>query len=91
MALGPDLAAHLARVARYNERPEAPTAWRLEVHVSPDFLEGYRVDAWVNTACPRIAIEDVLQYKKPLLTPPEFEIVVGERAWEDYAFDEIRA
>ncbi len=59
--------------------------------VSPDFLEGYRVDAWVNTACPRIAIEDVLQYKKPLLTPQEFEIVLGERAWDDYAFDEIRA
>lgn len=59
--------------------------------VSPEFLEGYRVDAWVNTACPRIAIEDVLQYKKPLLTPPEFEIVLGERKWEDYAFDEIRA
>ncbi len=59
--------------------------------VSPDFLEGYRVDAWVNTACPRIAIEDVLQYKKPLLTPQEFEIVLGERKWEDYAFDEIRA
>ncbi len=59
--------------------------------VSPDFLEGYRVDAWVNTACPRIAIEDTLQYKKPFLTPQEFEIVLGERKWEDYAFDEIRA
>ncbi len=59
--------------------------------VSPDCLEGYRVDAWVNTACPRIAIEDVLQYKKPLLTPPEFEIVLGERTWDDYVFDEIRA
>ncbi len=59
--------------------------------VSPDFLEGYRVDAWVNTACPRIAIEDVLQYKQPILTPQEFEIVLGERKWEDYVFDEIRA
>ena len=59
--------------------------------VSPDFLEGYRVDAWVNTACPRIAIEDYLQYKKPILTPQEFEIVLGEREWSDYTFDEIRA
>lgn len=59
--------------------------------VAPEFLEGYRVDAWVNTACPRIAIEDVLQYKRPMLTPQEFEIVLGERAWEDYVFDEIRA
>ncbi len=59
--------------------------------VSPELLEGYRVDAWINTACPRIAIEDVLQYRQPILTPPEFEVVLGERAWEDYAFDEIRA
>ncbi len=59
--------------------------------VSPDSLEGYRVDAWVNTACPRIAIEDILQYKQPMLTPQEFEIVLGERTWENYAFDEIRA
>lgn len=59
--------------------------------VSPESLEGYRVDAWVNTACPRIAIEDVLQYRQPMLTPQEFEIVLGERAWDDYAFDEIRA
>ncbi len=59
--------------------------------VSPELLEGYRVDAWVNTACPRIAIEDVLQYKQPMLTPQEFEVVLGERDWKDYAFDEIRA
>ena len=59
--------------------------------VAPDLLRGYRVDAWVNTACPRIAIEDLLQYREPILTPQEFEIVLGEREWADYAFDEIRA
>ena len=59
--------------------------------VAPDLLQGYRVDAWVNTACPRIAIEDILQYKQPMLTPQEFEIVLGERTWNDYRFDEIRA
>ena len=59
--------------------------------VGPDLLQGYRVDAWVNTACPRIAIEDILQYKQPMLTPQEFEIVLGERTWDDYVFDEIRA
>ncbi len=58
--------------------------------VSPDLLEGYRVDAWVNTACPRIAIEDALMYSKPILTPPEFEIVLGVREWSDYVLDEIR-
>ena len=58
--------------------------------VAPELLQGYRVDAWVNTACPRIAIEDILQYKQPILTPQEFEIVLGERTWNDYVFDEIR-
>jgi predicted dehydrogenase len=37
--LGPDLVQHLARVARFNQRPEHPTHWRLEVHAGPDFLE----------------------------------------------------
>jgi predicted dehydrogenase len=37
--LGPDLTDHLARIARFNLRKEAPTAWELEVHTGPDFLE----------------------------------------------------
>jgi predicted dehydrogenase len=36
--LGPDLFAHLGRVAGFNARPENPTAWELEVHAAPDFL-----------------------------------------------------
>jgi predicted dehydrogenase len=37
--LGPDLTDHLARIARFNLRADRPTAWRLEVHTGPDFLE----------------------------------------------------
>lgn len=37
--LGLDLTEHLARVARFNLRPEAPTAWKLDIHTSPDFFE----------------------------------------------------
>lgn len=83
-----NLAADLKALAEKHERQANVFFMDL---VSPEFLEGYRVDAWVNTACPRIAIEDILQYKQPILTPQEFEIVLGERTWEDYAFDEIRA
>jgi outer membrane receptor protein involved in Fe transport len=36
--LGPDLLAHLARVAAFNHRAEGPTSWRLEVHAGPDPL-----------------------------------------------------
>lgn len=37
--LGPDLLAHLGRVAAFNARADRPTAWRLEVHAGPDFME----------------------------------------------------
>jgi len=37
--LGPDLAAHLNRVAQFNLRREKPTSWRLRVCTGPDFLE----------------------------------------------------
>ncbi len=59
--------------------------------VGPEFLKGYRVDAFVNTACPRIAIDDHAQYDRPMLTPPELEIALGRGEWGDYAFDEITA
>lgn len=37
--LGPDLTAHLGRVAQFNLRREHPTRWKLEVHTGPDFFE----------------------------------------------------
>ena len=37
--LGPDLIAHLNRVAQFNGREENPTRWQLEVHAGPDFGE----------------------------------------------------
>ncbi len=37
--LGPDLLAHLERIARFNSRAGNPTHWRLEIHAGPDSLE----------------------------------------------------
>ena len=59
-------------------------------NISPDFLLPYMdLDAFIITACPRIAIDDANMYKKPLLTPKELEIVLNIRKWEDYKIDEI--
>jgi 2-(3-amino-3-carboxypropyl)histidine synthase len=57
--------------------------------ITPDSLLPYRVDAYVSTACPRIAMDDSAKYPKPMLTIPEAEIVLGIRKWEDYIFDSI--
>jgi 2-(3-amino-3-carboxypropyl)histidine synthase len=56
---------------------------------SPMSLQGFDIDCYVSTACPRIAIDDYLQYKKPIITPVELEIILGRREWETYVFDEI--
>jgi 2-(3-amino-3-carboxypropyl)histidine synthase len=39
--------------------------------IRPEKLEGLDLDAYINTACPRIAIEDRTSYKKPILNPDE--------------------
>jgi 2-(3-amino-3-carboxypropyl)histidine synthase len=55
----------------------------------PEKLRSLPFDAYVSTACPRIAIDDVAMYDKPLLTPQELEIVLGVRKWENYSFDQM--
>ncbi len=58
-------------------------------HFSPAHLLGFGMDAYVSTACPRIAIDDYLRYDEPILTPTELEIVLGTRDWADYRLDEF--
>jgi 2-(3-amino-3-carboxypropyl)histidine synthase len=50
-------------------------------------LVGRDVDAFVNTACPRIALDDSDLYDRPMLTPPEFLMALGELPLEPYRFD----
>ncbi len=54
---------------------------------SPDQLLSYDTDAFVSTACPRIAIDDYLRYPKPILTPFEMEVSLGLKQWSDYRMD----
>lgn len=60
-------------------------------NVEPDRLLNLGVDAAVCTACPRIALDDSAKFRIPVLTPQEFEILVGERRWEEYELDEVEA
>ena len=41
------------------------------------------VDAYVNTACPRISFDDASRFRKPVLTAKEALVVVGELSWEE--------
>jgi len=58
--------------------------------ITPMSLMSYCVDAYVNTACPRVAMDDSAKYDRPMLTLPELDIVLGDAEWADYRFDQIR-
>ena len=57
--------------------------------VTPQKLDAFGLDAWVSTACPRLAIDEYSAFSVPVLTPIELEILLGKRDWDDYVFDEI--
>jgi 2-(3-amino-3-carboxypropyl)histidine synthase len=57
--------------------------------VTPDELLNLGFACYVNTACPRLALDDQVRFPMPVLSPPEFEILCGVRSWDDYALDEI--
>ena len=56
-------------------------------NINPQILPNFKLDAYVNTACPRIPLDDVEAFDKPILSPPELEIVLGKRKWEEYKLD----
>jgi 2-(3-amino-3-carboxypropyl)histidine synthase len=55
--------------------------------LDPADLIGRDLDAYVCTACPRIALDDAELYPKPMLTAPEFLMAIGELPLEPYRFD----
>lgn len=57
--------------------------------VSPDELLNLGFSCYVNTACPRLAYDDQVRFPVPVLSPQEFEILCGARAWDLYEIDEI--
>jgi 2-(3-amino-3-carboxypropyl)histidine synthase len=52
--------------------------------VSPDALMQFpTIEAFVNTACPRIALDDADRFSKPVLTVNETLVILGESTWKE--------
>ena len=72
-----------AKAAAHGREAELLVFGRLD----PNDLVGRDLDAYVCTACPRIALDDSELYPKPVLTAPEFLMALGELPLEPYRFD----
>jgi len=52
--------------------------------LTPDkIMNFYNIDAFIELACPRIAIDDFASYPKPILTFKEALVAVGELSWDE--------
>ena len=51
--------------------------------ISPDSLNNFKeVDIFVNTACPRLAIDDAIRFNNSILLPKEILVAMGKLEWE---------
>ncbi|MDD4251418.1 MAG: diphthamide biosynthesis enzyme Dph2 [Candidatus ainarchaeum sp.] len=57
-------------------------------YISEDKLLGTNVGAYINTACPRLSIDDYSNYKKPMINAFEVKYLLGEN-YDNYALDMI--
>jgi len=50
---------------------------------SESLMQFPTINSFVNTACPRIALDDSKRFGKPVLTVNEALVVIGELTWEE--------
>ncbi len=52
--------------------------------ITPEALREFpTIEAYVNTACPRISFDEASRFQKPVLTLNEVSVVVGDLSWEE--------
>jgi len=51
--------------------------------ISPQALTQFpSFEAYVNTACPRVGLDEASKFRAPILTPEELAVMLGEKSWE---------
>ncbi|MCS7118492.1 MAG: diphthamide biosynthesis enzyme Dph2 [Archaeoglobaceae archaeon] len=56
--------------------------------ITPEKLENLPFDFYVNTACPRVSYDDYIRFKRPIITPQEFDFLLGLKNYLE--IDEIQ-
>ena len=52
--------------------------------ITPEkIMNFYNIDAFIELACPRIAIDDFAKYSKPILTSKEALVGLGIKSWDE--------
>jgi 2-(3-amino-3-carboxypropyl)histidine synthase len=68
---------------KLEEKGKAAFVFVSEEVTSEMLMEFPMIDAYVNTACPRISLDDASGFSKPVLTVNEAMVVIGVLSWEE--------
>ncbi|MHA1206200.1 MAG: diphthamide biosynthesis enzyme Dph2 [Candidatus Hodarchaeales archaeon] len=78
----------ISRIEDILRNDEKTPVFVIAENVNPQNMANFNwVDAWVVTACPRIAIDDKIRYTKPIVTFREFLYLSNEITWNDLLED----
>jgi len=61
-------------------------------YIEPETIDYFpSIEAFIQTACPRISIDDISNYRKPILNIEQFLILIGKKRFEEvYPWKEPR-
>ena len=68
---------------KLEEKGKIAYLFAIEEVTSEALMEFPTIDAFVNTACPRLSIEDAQRFRVPVLSKNEILVVLGEMSWEE--------
>ena len=71
-------------VDKFKEQGKNPIVITMSEITPEKIMNFYHIDAFVELACPRIAIDDFAKYTKPILTFKEALVALGIKSWEDF-------
>jgi 2-(3-amino-3-carboxypropyl)histidine synthase len=76
-----ELASQLKR--KLEEKGKVAYMFVIEEVTPEALMEFPTIDVFVNTACPRLTIEDAPRFRAPILSNNEVLVVLGEMSWEE--------
>ncbi|MBI2029879.1 diphthamide synthesis protein [Candidatus Gottesmanbacteria bacterium] len=70
-------------VNKLKEQGKKPIVITMSELTIDKIMNFYHVDAFIELACPRIAIDDFAKYPKPILTFKEALVALNVKTWEE--------
>lgn len=70
-------------IEKLKEKGKTPIVITMNEITPSKILNFYNIDAFIELACPRIAIDDFSRYQKTIITFKEALIALGIKSWEE--------